>query len=386
MTRMAPQINVLVVDDSAMVRKVLSIGLESDPRIKVIGAAASAATARQMITELKPDVVTLDIEMPHVDGLTFLRELMAWQPIPVIIITSLSRSNADVTLKAMEAGAVDVIEKPSNSIDSGLKPIMIDVCSRIYSAASARILRAPDGETSLKPKASIPRPAWPSAGGQRLMAIGSSTGGVQALSLILPMFPADTPAILIVQHMPEGFTASFAKRLNSLCKMEVHEAKDGELIQDGTILVAPGGQRHMSVQRSGQLYRVELREGPSVNYSCPSVDVLFFSLAKMAGQNTSAAILTGMGKDGADGLLAIRNAGGATFAQDEQTSVVYGMPSAAAQLGAARQIAALGAIPALMLNGNARAPVGAAGPSHFERLQQDYKNPPHSVPSWVTRG
>lgn len=341
-------ISVLIVDDSAMVRKILTMGFESDPGFRVVGVANNVETARRLVEETKPDVLTLDIEMPRIDGLTWLRELMADTPIPVVIISSLIGRSPEVTMHAMESGAVDVIEKPTTTIGMGNLPVMHDIRNRVRAAAFAR-LRPVRINRPVRAQP-VPRPSWPRRAGQKIMAIGSSTGGVQALARILPMFPADSPAVLIVQHMPQGFTDSFAKRLNGLCKMDVREARDGDLVQDGLVLVAPGGDRHMQLRRDGFLYRVALVEGPSVCFSRPSVDVLFDTAARTAGPNMTAAILTGMGRDGAKGLLAIREAGGRTIAQDCETSVVYGMPAAAAEIGAADQIAPLDLIPSLMLS------------------------------------
>jgi two-component system, chemotaxis family, protein-glutamate methylesterase/glutaminase len=320
----ASPITVLIVDDSAMVRKVLQLGFEAAGDIKVVGTAHSAEQAREMLTRLQPDVVTLDVEMPKTDGLTFLREIMAERPMPVVIISSLGRGSVDVTMRAMEYGAVDVIVKPSIGVDSGLSPIMEDIRARVRAAAVARVRRnnAHRLHDSM-PAPAQARPTWPSRFGQKIMTIGSSTGGVQALTRILPTFPADAPAILIVQHMPEGFTGPFAQRLNSLCKMEVREARDGDLVQDGLVLIAPGGKLHMELRKIGGIYRIALVEGE--------------------------AILTGMGRDGAEGLLAIREAKGQTLAQDAETSVVFGMPGAAVERGAAMKVVPLDAIPRLML-------------------------------------
>jgi two-component system, chemotaxis family, protein-glutamate methylesterase/glutaminase len=346
----ASPITVLIVDDSAMVRKVLQLGFEAAGDIKVVGTAHSAEQAREMLTRLQPDVVTLDVEMPKTDGLTFLREIMAERPMPVVIISSLGRGSVDVTMRAMEYGAVDVIVKPSIGVDSGLSPIMEDIRARVRAAAVARVRRnnAHRLHDSM-PAPAQARPTWPSRFGQKIMTIGSSTGGVQALTRILPTFPADAPAILIVQHMPEGFTGPFAQRLNSLCKMEVREARDGDLVQDGLVLIAPGGKLHMELRKIGGIYRIALVEGEAVCFSRPSVDVLFHSVARCAGPNSMAAILTGMGRDGAEGLLAIREAKGQTLAQDAETSVVFGMPGAAVERGAAMKVVPLDAIPRLML-------------------------------------
>lgn len=341
-------ISVLIVDDSAMVRKVLSMGFESDPGFRVVGMANNVEVARQMIEETRPDVLTLDIEMPRIDGLTWLRELMADAPIPVVIISSLIGRSPEISMQAMEYGAVDVIEKPTTAIGMGVIPVMTEIRARVRAAAKAQL--RPVRALRQTKVAAMPRPSWPRRNGQKIMAIGSSTGGVQALARLMPQFPADSPALLIVQHMPQGFTESFANRLNGLSKMEVREARDGDLVQDGLALVAPGGERHMELRREGFLYRVALVDGPPVCFSRPSVDVLFRTAADCAGPSVTAAILTGMGRDGSAGLLRIRQAGGRTIAQDAETSVVYGMPAAAAELGAAQQIAALDSIPALMLS------------------------------------
>lgn len=341
-------ISVLIVDDSAMVRKVLSMGFESDPGFRVVGMANNVEVARQMIEDTRPDVLTLDIEMPRIDGLTWLRELMADAPIPVVIISSLIGRSPEISMQAMEFGAVDVIEKPTTAIGMGVIPVMTEIRKRVRAAARAKL--RPVRALRVPKVAAVSRPSWPRRAGQKIMAIGSSTGGVQALARLMPLFPADSPALLIVQHMPQGFTQSFANRLNGLSKMEVREARDGDLVQDGLALVAPGGDRHMELRRDGFLYRVALVDGPPVCFSRPSVDVLFNSAAVCAGASVTAAILTGMGRDGAAGLLRIHHAGGRTFAQDAETSVVYGMPAAAAELGAAQQIVPLDSIPSLMLS------------------------------------
>lgn len=383
---------VLIVDDSAMIRRVLSMGLSSDPGIEVIATASNAEAAWEVMRRDRPDVITLDVEMPGVDGLTFLRHYLPSMPIPTVMISSLTRDGAEISMKALEAGAVDVISKPSLGLAAGLPAIMTDICARVRAASGARVATGrtrhalpvttaslpseasgtvATGTENRMAHASPPRPSTPHvarharpestpdvaapapqprrSGGPTLLCIGSSTGGVQALTTILPCFPPQTPPILIVQHMPEGFTGPFAARLDSICHMTVREAQDGDAVLPGQILIAPGGSRHMTVERAGRGYRVALRAGDPVCFSRPSVDVLFHSVALTAGTQAIGAILTGMGRDGASGLLAIRGAGGATMAQDEESSVVYGMPMAARDMGAAQSILPLEQIPARML-------------------------------------
>lgn len=355
---------VLIVDDSAMVRRVLAMGLAADPRLDVVGLASSADMARAMMTELRPDVVTLDLEMPQMDGLTFLRSYMPEMPLPTVIISALTRSNQQVVVQALQAGAVDVISKPNPGVGEGLPGIMQDICARVLAAAGARVgLAAQTAEPTEVPYRGAFRPGW-------IHAIGASTGGVQALSRILPRFPANSPAILIVQHMPEGFTAAFAARLDQLCQMKVREARAGDLIEPGCVFLSPGGREHMVMRRHGQEFRLALIAGDRVCYSRPSVDVLFHSIAAVAAGSCSAALLTGMGRDGADGLLAIRQAGGRSFAQDEASSVVFGMPLAAWELGAAEALVPLDDIPRrLALASRAAAVPGAARGSSG---QQDF--------------
>lgn len=352
----AKRVRVLVVDDSAMVRKVLSIGLSADPSIEVVGTASNADIAWQLIQLHKPDVITLDVEMPHLDGLTFLRTFLPKMPIPTVMISSLTREGAQISLRALEAGAVDVISKPSLGMaGDGLPTIMADVCARVRAAASAkveigRVVRRPAPTPASTPAGNAISRLMPGARDvTTVLAIGSSTGGVQALSRILPQFPADAPAMVIVQHMPEGFTGPFAARIDGLCSVNVREARHGDLLEPGLVLIAPGGTRHMQLERHGRGYSVSLIDGDPVSFSRPSVDVLFNSVAKIVGKHAVAAVLTGMGRDGANGLLAIRAAGGRTFAQDEATSVVYGMPMAAYEIGAAEAVLALDDVPARML-------------------------------------
>lgn len=335
-------VRVLIVDDSAVIRKVLTIGLATDPQIEVVGAAASAQQAREMIGTLCPDVMTLDIEMPRLDGVSFLRELMPTHPLPTVIISSTTQRGAAVTLAALEAGAVDIIAKPSIGVGEGLPAIMAEICQRVRAAAQAR----PATQMPDRLRLAAGRPA---TGTSRMIAIGASTGGVQALAQILQSLPADAPGIVIVQHMPEGFTSAFARRLNDACAITVREARNGDAVTQGLALLAPGGKMHLTVHGRDPNWHVSLTEGDPVCFSRPSVDVMFRSIARVAGGSVVAALLTGMGKDGAEGLLTIRKAGGVTIAQDEATSVVWGMPAAAVDLGAASAVLPLEAISEALL-------------------------------------
>jgi two-component system, chemotaxis family, protein-glutamate methylesterase/glutaminase len=341
----ARPVRVLIVDDSALVRKILADGLSKDPEIEIVGQAGDPYRARDLMVELSPDVITLDVEMPRMDGVTFLRKYMAVMPTPTVMISSLTQEGKRITLDALEAGAVDVVAKPVLGIADGLPLKLSEICQRVKAAAKVDVSRYAR-QVHLRDA-----PAAASLGEttDRIIAIGASTGGVQALSHIMPAFPADSPGVVIVQHMPQGFTASFAERLNTLSRMHVKEAEHSDRIMPGQVLLAPGGTRHMSIVRSGGEYRIVLKEGEEVSYARPSVDVLFNSVAAEAGRNVAAAILTGMGRDGAAGLLAIRRAGGRTFAQDEATSIVYGMPQAAYEIGAAGVVAPLENIPALLV-------------------------------------
>jgi two-component system, chemotaxis family, protein-glutamate methylesterase/glutaminase len=337
-------VRVLIVDDSAMIRKVLSLGLSGDPLIEVVGTASGAEQALEMIQTLHPDVMTLDIEMPRMDGVTFLRQLMPVLPLPTVIISSTTQQGAAVTLRALEAGAVDVIAKPTLGIGTGLTGIMDEVCARVRAAALARPSR-------MAPRPGLGARPAPAPGTEaHLIAIGASTGGVQALGRILEAMPHDAPGIVIVQHMPAGFTRAFAERLDGTTRIRVREAQDGDPVQPGVALIAPGGERHMVLSGRAPHWRVSLTEGEPVCFSRPSVDLMFHSVARLAGKRAVAALLTGMGKDGAAGLRAIRDAGGHTIAQDEATSVVWGMPAAAVELHAARAVLPLDAIAAELLS------------------------------------
>lgn len=348
-------IRVLVVDDSALVRKILTEQLSHEPDIEVVGTAVDPYVARQKIVELKPDVLTLDVEMPRMDGLTFLEKLMRHYPLPVVVMSSVTPKNSEAAMRALSLGAVEVIAKPGSAFS--IPDVSRQLVRAIRAAAVARV-SGPRHE----PERPETRPRPPGnhlaqlRGSHAVVAIGSSTGGTRALEEILTSLPLDAPGMLIVQHMPEGFTASFAARLNSMSRIEVREARDGDRVGTGVALIAPGNQ-HMLLERSGAQLQVRLKGGPPVNHHRPAVDVLFHSVARVAGRNAVGVILTGMGSDGAAGLLAMRQAGAHTIAQDEKTSIVFGMPKEAIRLGAATEILPLDLIADAML----RAAHGRAG-------------------------
>ena len=338
-------VRVLIVDDSALVRKILSQGFSRDPDIEVVGQAADPYKARDLLVALKPDVMTLDVEMPRMDGVTFLKHFMPVMPTPTVVISSLTQRGKQITFEALEAGAVDIAAKPVVGLVDGLPNMLDDLRRRVKAAATVDVSHFARGA----PPPPLEKPLALHETTDKVIAIGSSTGGVQALTRIMPAFPAQCPAIVIVQHMPAGVTGSFAQRLDSLSAMHVKEAEHGEKLTTGVALIAPGGVQHMKVLRSGGEYRVALEDGPEVNFSRPAVDVLFKSVSSAAGRNATAALLTGMGRDGAAGLLAIRGAGGHTIAQDEASCVVYGMPKAAVEAGAAEAVAPLDKIPAFLV-------------------------------------
>lgn len=342
-------IRVLIVDDSASVRQVMSAILAEDPGIEVIGAAADAfAAARRLQTEL-PDVMILDIEMPGMDGLTFLRKIMAQKPIPVIICSTLTGTGSQTVFEALEAGAVEVLPKPRIDTRNALLETAEQLRRSVRAAAQARLRPSRKTLTVEKkltadvilPPPILGRDRRPT---NRIVCIGSSTGGTETLRDILVQLPASAPGIAIVQHMPQKFTAAFARRLNGLCAMEVKEAEDGDELKAGRVLIAPG-DRHMLLQRVGLKYQVAIKDGPPVSRHRPSVDVLFRSGAQYAGRNAMGIILTGMGDDGARGLLEMRKAGALTLAQDEESCVVFGMPKEAIAAGAVERIAMLHTIP-----------------------------------------
>jgi len=345
-------IRVLVVDDSAVVRKILTDQLQRADDIEVVGTAPDPYVARDKIVQLKPDVVTLDIEMPRMDGLTFLSRLMKHYPLPVIVVSSLTPAGSEAAMRALELGAVDVISKPGAAYSVG--DVAVQLIDRIRAAALARIRRPGEGAAERTVAAGVLSRIQTT---DKVLAIGASTGGTEAIRAILEVLPATTPATVIVQHMPEHFTAAFAHRLNELSAMEVREAGGGELLRPGLALIAPGNH-HLLIARQGAQYVAQVKDGPRVHHQRPAVDVLFNSVAKYAGVNAVGVLLTGMGADGAAGLLAMRQAGARTIAQDQASCVVYGMPKAAVQLGAVETILPLGRIPDGIL-----AAFGGASPS-----------------------
>ncbi len=326
-------IRVLIIDDSAMIRKVFEQELSADPEIEVVGTAPDPFVGRDKIVYLKPDVITLDIEMPRMDGLTFLGKLMKHYPIPVVIVSSLAKRGGDVALKAMELGAVEVLSKPGTAYSVG--DMSEQLIEKVKAAAKVKVQkRDPD---NLPTSSGIKTAAISVATTNKIVAIGASTGGTEALRDVIQRLPSMCPPVVVVQHMPQNFTKAFAERLNSLCEVEVKEAEEGDSLTMGKVLIAPGN-KHMEIRRSGINYYVTLLDGPMVFHQRPAVEILFNSVAKFAGQNAVGAILTGMGKDGAQGLLNMRNAGARTIAQDEATSIVFGMPKEAIQLGAAEVV------------------------------------------------
>ncbi|MEY3289552.1 MAG: hypothetical protein RLZZ419_1794 [Pseudomonadota bacterium] len=333
------QINVLIVDDSAVVRQVLTVTLSQDPGINVIGAVADPLFAMVRMQAQWPDVIVLDVEMPRMDGITFLKKLMAEHPTPVVICSTLTEKGAETTMQALAAGAVSIVTKPKVGLKQFLQDDSENLLAAVKAAARANVrqlVKSSIVKVSAKLTADAILPAALNAMVEttdRIVAIGTSTGGTQALEFILTALPRVCPSIVIVQHMPEKFTGAFATRLNSLCQIEVREAVNGDRVMPGRALIAQGG-RHMLLKRSGAQYYVEIVEGPPVSRHCPSVDVLFRSVAKCAGKNALGIIMTGMGDDGAKGLKEMFDMGASTLGQDEDSCVVYGMPKEALKLGA----------------------------------------------------
>lgn len=355
-------IKVLVVDDSAVVRKVLSEELSRLPDIQVVATAMDPYVARDRILEEKPDVITLDLEMPRMDGLSFLAKLMQHMPLPVVVVSSMAPENSENAFRALELGAVEVIPKPGSRFS--VPDVGRLLARAVRAAARARVTaRRPPTEAAkgAAGPVSMPRAGLASTT-HKILAVGASTGGTRALEEVFRDLPVHTPGTVVVQHMPGGFTKLFAERMNSICPMEIREARGGEIVVPGTCLIAPGGH-HMVLARNGAQYRVELRDTPPVHHQRPAVDVLFESVARHAGANALGVILTGMGRDGADGLLKMREAGATTLAQDENSSVVWGMPGAAVALDAAQKVVPLEQMAGEILRGlEAATPAHAAQP------------------------
>jgi two-component system chemotaxis response regulator CheB len=349
------RVRVLVVDDSALVRQLLTEILSADPGIEVVGTAPDAYMAREKIKRLNPDVLTLDVEMPRMDGIQFLRNLMRLRPMPVVMCSSLTERGADVTLDALSLGAVDFVTKPKVDVAYKLEEYALEITSKVKAAAHARVVALPDaivGNTSpaatastmrivekLSADAVLPKSAAPKIfrTTEQIIAIGASTGGTEAIKEVLTRMPPDSPGIVITQHIPKAFSGPFAARMNGCCELTVYEAKDGQQILPGHVYIAPG-DLHLLVVRDGAQYRCRLHDGPPVQRHKPSVDVMFRSVAQNVGRNAIGVMLTGMGRDGAEGMKEMRDAGAACIAQDEATSVVWGMPGAAWEVGAAESL------------------------------------------------
>jgi len=345
MTTNQRPIRVLVVDDSPLIQKILTRGISKDPTLEVIGVAMDPYQARDLIVQLNPDVMTLDIEMPRMNGLEFLRRLIPNYPMPVIMVSTLSQEGAQITFDCLAAGAMDFVCKPSGGQSGDTESMLADLRDKIHAVVHGRPSRpatAPPAQTPAAPAVKI------IGATHKLIALGASTGGTEATRKVLRQLPPQIPGMLIVQHMPPGFTKAYADRLNSECAIEVREAVHGDILHPGLALLAPGGL-HMSVRRQGGEYRVSCQDGDKVNWHCPSVDVMMDSVAAHAGKMATGIILTGMGNDGAKGLLAMRQAGARTMAQDEETSVVFGMPKVAFDCGGAEKLYAIDRIaPALL--------------------------------------
>jgi two-component system chemotaxis response regulator CheB len=367
---MSRQIRVLIVDDSSLVRQMLTEILKESPDIQVVGVASDPLIARERIKALNPDVLTLDVEMPRMDGLTFLSNLMRLRPMPVIMVSSLTESGAETTLRALELGAVDFVSKPKADVAGTLRDFSEEICSKVRAAAQARVRARSESAPLLTPKLSADA-VLPSSAGlrnfrttERIIAIGASTGGTEAIREVLQTLPPDSPAVVIAQHIPAAFSGAFTHRMDTISAMSVCEPKDGQLIVPGHVYIAPG-DRHLMVERDGARYLCRLSAGPPVNRHRPSVDVLFRSVAQKVGPNAVAAILTGMGDDGARGLRELLDAGAATVAQDEASSVVWGMPGAAVKHGGVREILPLDRIAEALLRLAAVAGDSAAAPTRM---------------------
>jgi two-component system chemotaxis response regulator CheB len=350
---MNQKIKVLIVDDSAVVRKILSSGLSKQQDIEVVGTAPDPFIARNKILQLKPDVLTLDVEMPRMDGITFLQKLMTHYPIPTIMVSSLTQDGCDATLKALEVGAVDFVAKPTSRLGSDVENVIDELYTKIKCASRAKVrIRQKHAEivNNTNSTQTVQSGTKPSLfkGTHKIILIGASTGGTEALKDVLTKMPPDSPAIAIVQHMPEMFTKAFAERMNTLCSITVKEGKNGDSLIPGQAIIAPGNY-HMRIRRDGAMYRIETNQEAPVHHQRPAVDILFDSAAENIGPNAIGVIMTGMGADGAKGLLNMKEAGAKTIAQDEDSCVVFGMPKEAIKLGAADKIVPLQNIPGNIL-------------------------------------
>jgi two-component system chemotaxis response regulator CheB len=342
------KIRVLIVDDSAIVRKILAEALSEEPDIEIVGTAPDPYVARDKIISLAPDVLTLDIEMPRMDGLTFLRKLMQYHPLPVVVISSLAQTSCRIAVQALETGAVEVLSKPGGPYSVG--ELRHGLAQKVRAAAAARVRRQGPEPA---PRPASPSPAPSTLPPETIVAIGASTGGTEAIAAVLSRLPASTPATLIAQHIPPEFSRAFANRLNETCAMQVKEAEDGDTLRPGVAMVAPG-DFHLVARKGGGRTFVNVKTGPRVCYQRPSVDVLFHSVAETAGPKAVGVLLTGMGNDGAQGLLRMRQAGARTIAQDEASCVVFGMPREAIALGAAEQVVSLASVADALLAAAAR--------------------------------
>ncbi|MBX9799930.1 MAG: chemotaxis response regulator protein-glutamate methylesterase [Burkholderiaceae bacterium] len=344
------KIKVLIVDDSALIRSVMKEIINSQPDMEVVGVAPDPIVARDLIKQTNPDVLTLDVEMPRMDGLDFLEKLMRLRPMPVVMVSSLTERGSDITLRALELGAVDFVTKPKMSIQSGMLEYTELISDKIRTASKARIKsrQITPHDANKAAGEALPMIRNPLTSSEKLIIIGASTGGTEAIKDFLMQMPSDCPGILITQHMPPGFTKSFAQRLDSLCKISVKESEGGERVLPGHAYLAPG-HSHLQLVRSGANYMTQLDQGPPVNRHRPSVDVLFHSAAVHAGKNAVGVILTGMGKDGALGMLEMKNVGAYNFAQDEASCVVFGMPREAIAVGATHEVGPLQALPGMVL-------------------------------------
>jgi len=340
------KIKVLIVDDSALIRSVMSEIISSQPDMEVVGVAPDPLVARELIKQTNPHVLTLDVEMPKMDGLDFLEKLMRLRPMPVLMVSSLTERGSEITMRALELGAVDFVTKPKISIQAGMREYTELIADKIRAAAKARI--KPRTLDAAKPLGALPQIRNPLTSSEKLIIVGASTGGTEAIREFLMQMPSDCPGILIAQHMPEGFTTSFARRLDSLCKISVREAAGDERVLPGHAYIAPG-HSHLLLARSGANYVTRVEQTDPVNRHRPSVDVLFRSAATAAGKNAVGVILTGMGKDGAAGMLEMKQAGAYNFAQDEASCVVFGMPREAIALGATNEVGPLTALPGMVL-------------------------------------